>query len=106
MAKKTTRKTAKSSPAPAGEPKSVTSATSTDKNGGSAKPKVKKIAPFKKEVKPEPAPKQRAMTVELLEGASYTIKGATFLKDRPVVVTDEKLLSELEVNSRFTVESA
>jgi hypothetical protein len=102
MTKKTTRRTARDA-APPEEPKSVTSAASTEKNGNEAKPRVKKIAP---KAEPPAAPKQRAMRVELLEGASYTVRGVTFLKDRPVVVTDERILSELEVNSRFKVESA
>lgn len=39
--------------------------------------------------------------VELVEGATYAVKGMTFYKSRPVVVADKKVLSRVLINSRF-----
>lgn len=102
MANKTTRRAARETSISAqDQPKSATSAAET-KNGG---PRVKKVAeePKKKEPAPkaENEPKVRIFRVELLLGSKYTVRGKTFFKDRPVVVTDERILKELEVNSRF-----
>lgn len=44
--------------------------------------------------------------VTLVEGSTYTVRGTTFAKDRPIVVTDRKLLAAVEVNSRFKVTDA
>jgi len=69
-------------------------------------PKLKRIVP-EPEVVPEEAlaaPQVvRPMTVELVEGSSYELRGVRFYAKRPVVVVDERLLSELKFNSRFKV---
>jgi hypothetical protein len=64
-----------------------------------------------KAVKPEPRKaaepkKETVKIVELKEGFSYSVKGVTFFKDRPVHVANPKILAEVEVNSRFLVTSA
>lgn len=111
MATKTTRRAARESTSK-DQPK-ATSAAKTEKTNG---PRVKKVAePVEmKEEKPakEPAkaakakaetPAQEAARVELVEGNSYAIRNVTFVKNRPVVVVDERILSEVRVNSRFKV---
>jgi len=61
-------------------------------------PKVKRMA----EPAPvAPAPTVRAAVVELVEGSTYEIRGMRFTYRRPVVVTDQRILSALAVNSRF-----
>lgn len=81
-------------------------------------PRVKRIAEEKApepERAPEPpkapervpeAPKVRVNLVELVEGSTYEIRGVRFLRNRPVVVTDQRILSAVEVNSRFRVTDA
>lgn len=71
-------------------------------------PRVKRIAEEVKapETTPETAPKVRSAVVELVEGSSYEIRGTRFLSRRPVVVTDQRILSAVEVNSRFRVTDA
>jgi len=72
-------------------------------------PRIKKIAEPKltKELSNTDAEiaevKLAAKFVELVEGATYTVRGTTFVKNRPVVITDPRLLASVEVNSRFKV---
>lgn len=39
--------------------------------------------------------------VELLEGSSYEVRGTVFLKNRPIVVVDKKVLDAVLQNARF-----
>lgn len=118
MTKLTTRKNLKVDTEPKKERKLVKS-TSAKKG-----PKVKKtvnvikevikdvdkkvtnesILPEVKNVKVEEVkPKVRAMQVTLLTGATYKIKNVTFVKNRATVITDERILREVCVNSSFKV---
>lgn len=47
-----------------------------------------------------------AKRVELKLGSTYTVRGTTFYHDRPVVVTDQRILAAVEVNSRFLITDA
>ena len=71
-------------------------------------PKVKKLAvdptPKGDEPKKDPTPKEDTIAahwVELVEGSSYSVKGKTFYKNRPVVETEAKILKVVLLNSRF-----
>jgi len=48
-----------------------------------------------------------AKLVELVEGESYQLRRGmvTFYRNRPVVVTDQRVLDAVEVNSRFKIMS-
>lgn len=52
------------------------------------------------------APKLDSYWVELLEGSSYTLMGRTFVRKRPVVVTDPAILSAVLRNGRFSCRRA
>ncbi len=71
-------------------------------NAESTLPRVKRIVE-----KVEPVvPKLVAKRVELKLGSTYTVRGTTFYSNRPVVVTDPRILAEVTVNSRFVITDA
>jgi hypothetical protein len=65
-------------------------------------PEVKvEVKNVKVEVK---KPKVRAKIVQLIGDAStYKIRNVTFVKNRQTVITDERILKEVSVNSSFIV---
>lgn len=73
-------------------------------------PRVKRLLEVEEKAEtvatPETPPSIRAAVVELVEGSTYEIRGMRFLSHRPVVVTDQRILSAVEVNSRFRVTDA
>lgn len=46
-------------------------------------------------------PKVDAYLVELVEGTTYEVGGKTFASDRPVVITEPRLLRSVLTNGRF-----
>jgi hypothetical protein len=87
-------------PKPAAEEEKRVEVTSTQPAEVKSAPTVKRML----EPAPEaPAPKVRAAKVELVEGSSYEVHGVRFISGRPVVVTDQRILSTVSVNSRFRV---
>jgi len=53
-----------------------------------------------------PAEKQRTLTyvATLIEGSTYTVRGFTFQRNRPVPLKDPRLIAAAKSNSRFKVE--
>lgn len=93
---KTTRRTSKSSPSV--EELKANVVSSAEVSSPRLKRVVEKVAPD--------APKLVAKLVELKLGSTYTVRGTTFYHDRPVVVTDPRILAAVEVNSRFLITDA
>lgn len=93
---KTIATTRRAKPAAEEEEKKVEVASTKPQE--QTEPKVKRMA----EPAPKaPAPKVRTAVVELVEGSTYEVHGMRFVSRRPVVVTDQRILSALAVNSRF-----
>lgn len=97
--KTTARRTSKPD---SGEAPAVSEATSPVKEQKVKSVEKPETAP-RVETPPQPPPPH---WVELAEGATYMLRGMTFHKNRPVVVSDPKVLAVVLHNSRFKCRSA
>lgn len=71
-------------------------------NTESTSPRVKRVVERIEPVSSKPVAKR----VELILGSTYTVRGTTFYSNRPVVVTDSRILTAVTVNSRFVITDA
>jgi hypothetical protein len=80
-------------PAPAGEPEAAGPA-------GSAAPESPATAPVR-EAAASALPFGVPTLVELVEGQTYTVRGTTFRRNRPRLVSDPRVLERVTRCSRF-----
>lgn len=54
-------------------------------------------------VSEEATPPPRAVLVELVEGASYEVRGVRFQRGRPLLLSNQRVIAAVRNNSRFRV---
>ena len=64
------------------------------------KPPKKQAKESKKETKPVIV----RVKAELIQGCSYTVKGVSFIKDRPIIISNPKVINEIIYSSWFDIE--